>query len=573
MTTEQVLEKIKQNRGEDALRDSKQLIGLFVDYSKSQLQPQANVLQIFLSCQGNTRILDLRDAPRQAQQVGFHHLIQEMVNNHYMQEAAALEVCGTFWRVAVGTEPPVSADNPAPPSPAPEPDPPEPVLTAEEMFQQGHACHQNRDYPEAVKWYRKAAEQGNARAQLDLGFAYENGLGVERNYVEAVRWFRKAAEQGYAPAQDRMAYCYDKGIGVDRNLEKAVEWCKRACQQDFPGSKRHLNQLEEKLSEERPDLFPELSSQEFGILNGVLVKYNGGAANVVVPGGIKRIGPRAFQNNQVIRSVTLPDKLLGIGTDAFSGCTNLREVVVPGSVVAIDLECFAECKNLKKLVLLPGVQKLIFGEKLAHLYSLNITVPDSVHSVTWSRFSDAERETRMKHPKRIIASAEWGSRFHQFLEENPDFRRQDGVAAVKVKFALFRPEHSKQEKCLLTLGWVCLLISLVLFISCIGIGVTEELGGMLFAHFSVGFLALPVAGRQYLLWNQTKSWEPKRTIPRFLSACLIAFDSFFAVYIVIFTAVSATLIFSDDVWVVFLLFLPFPVYVIWWFIWQRYMKD
>lgn len=110
MTMEQILEKIKQNRGEDALRDGKQLIGLFMDYSKNQ-QPQVNALRIFLSCQGNMRILNLRGMPPQTQQVGFHHLIQEMVNNHYMQEAAALDVCSIFWRVAVGTEPPVSVDN------------------------------------------------------------------------------------------------------------------------------------------------------------------------------------------------------------------------------------------------------------------------------------------------------------------------------------------------------------------------------------------------------------------------------------------------------------------------------
>lgn len=83
--------------------------------------------------------------------------------------------------------------------------PSEPELTTEEMYQRGKACHQNFEYADAAKWYRKAAEQGHMQAQLDLGFAYENGLGVEQYSVEAVKWFRKAAEQGYAPAQDRLA--------------------------------------------------------------------------------------------------------------------------------------------------------------------------------------------------------------------------------------------------------------------------------------------------------------------------------------------------------------------------------
>ena len=64
---------------------------------------------------------------------------------------------------------------------------------------------------------RLAAEQGDARAQTELGARYENGRGVARDYraavswfrraaarrnlVEAVRWYRLAAEQGHADAQ------------------------------------------------------------------------------------------------------------------------------------------------------------------------------------------------------------------------------------------------------------------------------------------------------------------------------------------------------------------------------------
>ncbi len=54
---------------------------------------------------------------------------------------------------------------------------------------------------EAVKWYRKAAEQEYARAQSGLGYMYSNGRGVEKDEVEAVKWYRKAAEQDYAMAQ------------------------------------------------------------------------------------------------------------------------------------------------------------------------------------------------------------------------------------------------------------------------------------------------------------------------------------------------------------------------------------
>ena len=51
---------------------------------------------------------------------------------------------------------------------------------------------------EAVKWYRKAAEQDHAQAQVNLGVCYANGQGVAKDDVEAVKWYRKAAEQNDA---------------------------------------------------------------------------------------------------------------------------------------------------------------------------------------------------------------------------------------------------------------------------------------------------------------------------------------------------------------------------------------
>jgi len=58
-----------------------------------------------------------------------------------------------------------------------------------------------QDYAEAVRWYRKAADQGYAIAQYDLGNMYDQGKGVPQNYGEARRWYRKAADQGYTNAQ------------------------------------------------------------------------------------------------------------------------------------------------------------------------------------------------------------------------------------------------------------------------------------------------------------------------------------------------------------------------------------
>ena len=75
-----------------------------------------------------------------------------------------------------------------------------------------------RDLVEAVKWYRKAAEQNYAKAQYNLGVCYAFGDGVAKDQVEAVKWFRKAAEQNYAPAQFKLGLSYTNRDGVAEGL-------------------------------------------------------------------------------------------------------------------------------------------------------------------------------------------------------------------------------------------------------------------------------------------------------------------------------------------------------------------
>ena len=59
-----------------------------------------------------------------------------------------------------------------------------------------------RDYVKAVGWYRKAAKQGRAIAQNNLGVMYENGRGVPQDYVRAHMWFSLAASR-FAPGSNR----------------------------------------------------------------------------------------------------------------------------------------------------------------------------------------------------------------------------------------------------------------------------------------------------------------------------------------------------------------------------------
>lgn len=89
-----------------------------------------------------------------------------------------------------------------------------------------------QDYQLALMWYHKAASQGNARAQNDLGHMYSKGLGVERDYKIAFTWFTKAAIQGYAWAQSALGYYYRFGFGVvEKDKNKAYRWYLRSAAQ------------------------------------------------------------------------------------------------------------------------------------------------------------------------------------------------------------------------------------------------------------------------------------------------------------------------------------------------------
>ncbi len=88
-------------------------------------------------------------------------------------------------------------------------------------YYNGEGVSQN--YAEAIQWYWKAADLGNAKAQLNIGLMYANGKGVAQNLTEALRWFRKAADQGNADAELNIRSMNANGEGVTQNYRETVK--------------------------------------------------------------------------------------------------------------------------------------------------------------------------------------------------------------------------------------------------------------------------------------------------------------------------------------------------------------
>jgi TPR repeat protein len=107
---------------------------------------------------------------------------------------------------------------------------------AEAQLQLGILYYQGkgvaRNLAEAARWYRKAADQGNAYAQSNLGALYHQGDGVTKDFLEAAKWLQKAAKQGEARAQLNLGAMYYKGDGVTKDLSEAAKWYQKAAEQD-----------------------------------------------------------------------------------------------------------------------------------------------------------------------------------------------------------------------------------------------------------------------------------------------------------------------------------------------------
>ena len=104
---------------------------------------------------------------------------------------------------------------------------------------------------QAVNWYRKAAEQGDARGQFYLGFMYAKGQGVPQDYKEAEKWFRKAAEQGNADAQLNLGFMYDNGQGVAEDETAAYMWYLLAGAKGNEIARKAIPKIEKRLTSEQ----------------------------------------------------------------------------------------------------------------------------------------------------------------------------------------------------------------------------------------------------------------------------------------------------------------------------------
>ena len=110
-----------------------------------------------------------------------------------------------------------------------------------------------KDYGEAIKWYRRAADLTNATAQLQLGLLYLRGDKVQRDYISALEWLKKAASLDVKQAQYLVSRIYKHGLGVQTDMRESYAYANLAAT-DGGAAAAYRDKLEETMS------LPEISA-------------------------------------------------------------------------------------------------------------------------------------------------------------------------------------------------------------------------------------------------------------------------------------------------------------------------
>ena len=153
---------------------------------------------------------------------------------------------------------------------------------------------------------------------------------------------------------------------------------------------------------------------DFVIENGVLKKYKGKEADVIVPDGVTRIGDWAFSpgysKNEQLTSVSLPNGLREISKGAFSECRTLTTINLPDSLASIGESAFAGCKNLKTVFLPDGLREIKSGAFSQCEQLSVVTFPQQLNAIEDYAFSGCERikEIILPHGLKEIGKCSFG---------------------------------------------------------------------------------------------------------------------------------------------------------------------
>ena len=107
------------------------------------------------------------------------------------------------------------------------------------LYEEGLGVAQQYDV--AMDWYRRAAESGSSEAEHNLGMMYVGGRGVAKSWSQGLMHFRKSAVQGLVESRYMIALSYFEGEGQIQNRRLALEGFKDTAAEGYPNSQYMLS--------------------------------------------------------------------------------------------------------------------------------------------------------------------------------------------------------------------------------------------------------------------------------------------------------------------------------------------
>lgn len=107
----------------------------------------------------------------------------------------------------------------------------------------GDIYESRHEYKTAVKYYQQAVELGSLEGYCNMGWCYQEGLGVLLNSQKAFEYYKVAADNGYVRGMLFVAECYLNSIYVEKNVPEALAWLEKAAQSGSTIAMYHLGAI------------------------------------------------------------------------------------------------------------------------------------------------------------------------------------------------------------------------------------------------------------------------------------------------------------------------------------------
>ena len=188
-----------------------------------------------------------------------------------------------------------------------------------------------------------------------------------------------------------------------------------------------------------------MSRKEDFIIEGEkLVKYLGDDENVVIPGGIKRIGEGAFINSDVV-SIVIPDGVEFIDWDAFIGSKSIEKVTFPESLIYVDGDAFAFCNKLS-LITTATMDHISDCEDALYFIGFpNSKIVVKVESDELPRFFAFSAKTKGDNLSDFVRKGKWGEYDSELIYNGPKYRYTNEQRILGAISRLMNPVELTEE--------------------------------------------------------------------------------------------------------------------------------